>query len=50
MDFLDGSIYWDLLLADKSPKERTDIYASKNKVIAELHKVDYDNVGLIELW
>ena len=21
MDFLDGSIYWDLLLADKSPKE-----------------------------
>lgn len=46
MDFLDGSIYWDLLLADKSPKERTDIYASKNKVIAELHKVNYDNVGL----
>ena len=46
MDFLDGSIYWDLLLADKSPKERTEIYASKNKVIAELHKVNYDNVGL----
>ena len=46
MDFLDGSIYWDLLLADKSPKERTDIYASKNKVIAELHKVNYENVGL----
>jgi len=46
MDFLDGSIYWDLLLADKSPKERTEIYASKNKVIAELHKVNYENVGL----
>lgn len=47
MDFLDGSIYWDLLLADKSPKERTEIYASKNKVIAELHKVNYENVGLL---
>ena len=46
MDFLDGSIYWDLLLADKSQKERTEIYASKNKVIAELHKVNYENVGL----
>ena len=46
MDFLDGGIYWDLLLADKSPKERTEIYASKNKVIAELHKVNYENVGL----
>ena len=46
MDFLDGSIYWDLLLADKSPKEKTEIYASKNKVIAELHKVNYENVGL----
>ena len=46
MDFLDGSIYWDLLLADKSPKERTEIYVSKNKVIAELHKVNYENVGL----
>ena len=47
MDFLDGSIYWDLLLADKSPKERTEIYASKNKVIAELHKVNYENIGLL---
>ena len=46
MDFLDGSIYWDLLLADKSPKERAEIYASKNKVIADLHKVNYENVGL----
>ena len=46
MDFLDGSIYWDLLLADKSPQERIEIYASKNKVIAELHKVNYENIGL----
>tara|TARA_B100000287_G_scaffold435489_1_gene504063 strand:+ start:9423 stop:10496 length:1074 start_codon:yes stop_codon:yes gene_type:complete len=46
MDFLDGSIYWDLLLPEKSPQERMEIYSSKNKVIAELHKIDYESVGL----
>ena len=46
MDFLDGSIYWDLLLGDKSPAERKEIYASKNNVIAQLHMVDYQSVGL----
>ena len=46
MDFLDGNIYWDLLLNDKSPAERSDIYASKNNVIAQLHMVEYESVGL----
>jgi len=46
MDFLDGNIYWDLLLNDKSPAERSDIYASKNNVIAQLHMVNYESVGL----
>jgi len=46
MDFLDGNIYWDLLLKEKSPEERKAIYLNKNKVIAELHKVNYKDVGL----
>ena len=46
MDFLDGTVYWDLLLSKKSPQERMEIYANKNKVIAELHNVDYESVGL----
>ena len=46
MDFLDGNIYWDLLLSDKSPAERSEIYTSKNNVIAQLHMVDYESVGL----
>ena len=46
MDFLDGIVYWDLLLSEKSPQERMEIYANKNKVIAELHNVDYESVGL----
>ena len=41
-----ASIYWDLLLGDKSPAERYEIYASKNNVIAQLHMVDYESVGL----
>ena len=46
MDFLDGTVYWDLLLSEKSPQERMEIYANKNKVIAELHNVNYESVGL----
>ena len=46
MDFLDGTVYWDLLLSEQSPQERMEIYANKNKVIAELHNVDYESVGL----
>ena len=48
MDFLDGTVYWDLLLSEKSPQERMEIYANKNKVIAELHNVDYESVGLFD--
>ena len=48
MEFLDGDIFWDLLLSDKSPKDTAEIYASKNKVIAELHNVDFESVGLSE--
>ncbi|MBD62723.1 MAG: phosphotransferase family protein [Gammaproteobacteria bacterium] len=48
MEFLDGDIFWDLLLSDKSPKDTAEIYASKNKVIAELHNIDFQSVGLSE--
>tara|TARA_Y200000002_G_scaffold12536_1_gene10226 strand:+ start:902 stop:1975 length:1074 start_codon:yes stop_codon:yes gene_type:complete len=48
MDFLDGTVYWDLLLSEQSPQERMEIYANKNKVIAELHNVDYESVGLCD--
>jgi len=48
MDFLDGNIYWDLLLSEKSPAERFEIYASKNNVIAQLHMVDFESVGLTD--
>ena len=46
MDFLGGDIYWDLLLDNKNPTERMEIYRSKNNVIAQLHMVNYQSVGL----
>ena len=46
MEFLDGNIYWDLLLEDFNPKIRRAIYDSKNKVISALHQVNFESIGL----
>ena len=46
MEYLDGAIYWDLLLEKLEPEDRRKIYANKNKVISALHMVNCDDVGL----
>ncbi len=46
MDFLDGRVFSNPALPDTSPKERTAIYAAANEVLARLHTVDYESVGL----
>jgi len=46
MEYVDGTVYWDHMLPKCSPKERALIYKNKNKVIANLHNVDYKEVGL----
>ena len=46
MEFLDGNIYWDLLLEDFNPKIRKAIYDSKNQVISALHQVNFESIGL----
>ena len=46
MEYLDGAIYWDLLLEKLEPEDRRKIYANKNKVISALHMVNFDDVGL----
>ena len=46
MEYLDGAIYWDLLLEKLGPEDRRKIYANKNKVISALHMVNFDDVGL----
>ena len=46
MDFLEGEVYWDHMLPSASNEERIKIYQQKNKVLANLHSVDYAAVGL----
>src|SRR6266851_9883369 len=47
MEFLDGRIFWDQRLPEiASPAERGAVFQSMNAVIAALHSVDYEAVGL----
>jgi aminoglycoside phosphotransferase (APT) family kinase protein len=46
MEFCDGRIFWDAAIPEVGTAERTAIYEEKIRVLAELHKVDVDAVGL----
>ena len=46
MEHLDGRICWDQRLPGVAPDERGAMFASMNRVIADLHSVDYAALGL----
>ena len=46
MEFIDGRVMWDPALPDFLPEERGAIYVEMNRVLAALHCVDVDKVGL----
>jgi aminoglycoside phosphotransferase (APT) family kinase protein len=46
MQHLDGRIFWDQRLPGIAPAERVAMFDSMNAVIAALHSVDYQAVGL----
>ncbi|HAL38303.1 MAG TPA: phosphotransferase family protein [Polaromonas sp.] len=46
MEFLDGRVLVDQSLPGMEPAERGEIYREMNRVIAALHSVDYQAVGL----
>src|SRR6266852_4146057 len=46
MQFLDGRIFWEQHLPEVAPSERAAMFDSMNAVIAALHSVDYEAVGL----
>ncbi len=46
MDFVEGRILWDPSLPGMGHAERTAIYDDLNRVVAALHRVDYQAVGL----
>jgi aminoglycoside phosphotransferase (APT) family kinase protein len=46
MEFLDGRVLVDQALPGMEPKERGAIYREMNRVIAALHRVDFEAAGL----
>jgi len=48
MEFIEGRVLWDQSLPGMSQKERGAIYQEMNRVIAALHRVDFNAVGLAD--
>lgn len=48
MDHVEGRIFWDQALPGMQPSERRAIYDELNRVIAALHTVDIDGLGLAD--
>ena len=46
MEYIEGRVLWDQALPGMSPTERAAIYDEMNRVIALLHRVDYQAIGL----
>ncbi len=48
MEFVEGRILWDQALPGMTPFERSAIYDELNRVIAQLHTIDYAAIGLAD--
>jgi aminoglycoside phosphotransferase (APT) family kinase protein len=48
MEFVQGRVLWDQALPGMTPQERGAIYDEMNRVIAALHSVDVNAVGLAD--
>ncbi|EED34949.1 aminoglycoside phosphotransferase [Luminiphilus syltensis NOR5-1B] len=46
MEFIEGRVFWDPALPELSNSERAQAYDEMNRVLAALHEVDVDAVGL----
>lgn len=46
MEYIDGRVMWDPALPEESSSIRTAIYHEMNRVLAALHAIDIDAVGL----
>jgi len=48
MEFVDGRVLWDQSLPGMSNTQRAAIYDEMNRVIAQLHTIDYAAIGLAD--
>ena len=46
MEYVQGRVFVDQTLPDATPHERREIYEEMNRVISNLHQVDYQAIGL----
>ena len=46
MEMVEGRVLWDQSLPEHSPTQRREIYEEMNRVIAQLHSIDYAAIGL----
>lgn len=46
MEHLDGRIFWDPALPDLLPEQRGQLYEQMNRVLAALHSIRPDDIGL----
>lgn len=46
MEYIEGRVLWDQSLPGLTPAERNGIYDEMNRVIAQLHSIDYLAIGL----
>ncbi len=46
MEFMDGRVLWDQSMPNMSNTERAAHYEEMNRVIAQLHSIDYKAIGL----
>lgn len=48
MEFVDGRVLWDQAMPGMTPTERAAHYDEMNRVIAQLHTIDYAAIGLAD--
>ncbi len=48
MEYIDGRVFWDPALPQLSTAERSAVYSEMNRVLAALHSVDVEAVGLAD--
>jgi len=48
MDYVDGRVLWDQSLPGMSKAERFAIWDEMNRVIARLHTIDFEKIGLAD--
>jgi aminoglycoside phosphotransferase (APT) family kinase protein len=46
MEYVDGRVLWDPALPELNPSDRSAIYAQMNQILAALHSVNIEAVGL----